>query len=115
MLAAQVIRLNLNKSTPECVVCVKKKSPTEDPVLATLKCWECDKFLCNKCVDVHKNLLKFHTLIRISHAGQVKVSRKVGSTVLVVVIVEALALVVVVVVVVVAVVVVITKSVVVLN
>ena len=69
-----MIRLNLSKSHPECAVCSKKRKPTEDSVLASLKCWECDKFLCNKCIEVHRNLLKFHTLIRISQAGHVKVT-----------------------------------------
>lgn len=75
VLAAQVIRLNMSSKIAACDVCITKRKPTEDPVPAYLRCWECGKFLCSKCVDVHRNLLKYHTLIQVSQAGPIKVLR----------------------------------------
>ncbi|KAL8579563.1 hypothetical protein ACOMHN_025516 [Nucella lapillus] len=75
VLAAQVIRQNYNQAKPVCAVCMLRRKPTEDPVHATIKCWECDKLLCTKCQEVHRTLLKFHTLIQLSQAGPVKVIR----------------------------------------
>ncbi|KAK7107997.1 E3 ubiquitin-protein ligase TRIM56-like [Littorina saxatilis] len=75
VLAAQVIRLNLSQSKPECSVCAVKRKSTQEPTYAVLKCWECDKFLCSKCVRTHTSLLKFHTLIQLSKSGPFKVIR----------------------------------------
>ena len=63
----------MNNKAP-CDVCIQTRKPTEDPIVAILKCYECDKFLCAKCTQVHKSLLKFHTLIKIPSTGPAKVN-----------------------------------------